>query len=85
MSSENRRAAQFAREDFHGLTMAGVERQAEQMPWGTAAEVTPIRDIDDRLLRHPGLGPITRKIQEAFFSAARGQDPRYSAWNHHVS
>jgi hypothetical protein len=37
VSPENRRAAQFAREDFHGLTMAGVERQAEQMPWGTAA------------------------------------------------
>jgi hypothetical protein len=40
VSPENRRAAQFAREDFRGLTMADVERQAEQMPWGTAAEVT---------------------------------------------
>ncbi len=40
VSPENRRAAQFAREDFRGLTMAAVERQAEQMPWGTAAEVT---------------------------------------------
>jgi hypothetical protein len=34
------RAAQFAREEFRGLTMADLERQAEQMPWGTAAEVT---------------------------------------------
>ncbi|MBV9375693.1 MAG: LLM class flavin-dependent oxidoreductase [Alphaproteobacteria bacterium] len=40
VSPENRRAAQFAREDFRGLTMADIERQAEQMPWGTAAEVT---------------------------------------------
>jgi hypothetical protein len=40
VSPENRRAAQFAREDFRGLTMADVERQAAQMPWGTAAEVT---------------------------------------------
>ena len=40
MSPENRRAAQFAREEFRGLTMADLERQAEQMPWGTAAEVT---------------------------------------------
>jgi alkanesulfonate monooxygenase SsuD/methylene tetrahydromethanopterin reductase-like flavin-dependent oxidoreductase (luciferase family) len=37
---ENARAAQFAREDFRGLTMANVERQAEQMPWGTPDEVT---------------------------------------------
>ena len=40
VSPENRTAAQFAREDFRSLTMADVERQAEQMPWGTAAEVT---------------------------------------------
>jgi hypothetical protein len=38
--AENLRAAQFAREDFRGLTMADVERQAEQMPWGTPDEVT---------------------------------------------
>ena len=40
VSPENRRAAQFARDDFRGLTMADVERQAEDMPWGTAEEVT---------------------------------------------
>jgi len=40
VSPENLRAAQFAREDFRGLTMSDVERQAEQMPWGTADEVT---------------------------------------------
>src|SRR5206468_6991855 len=40
VSPENRRAAEFAREDFRGLTMADVERQAEHIPWGTAAEVT---------------------------------------------
>jgi len=37
---ENRRAAEFAREDFRNLTMADIERQAEEMPWGTAEEVT---------------------------------------------
>ena len=40
VSPENLRAAQFAREDFRGLTMSDVERQAEQMPWGTPDEVT---------------------------------------------
>jgi alkanesulfonate monooxygenase SsuD/methylene tetrahydromethanopterin reductase-like flavin-dependent oxidoreductase (luciferase family) len=39
VSPENLRAAQFAREDFRGLTIADVERQAEHMPWGTADEV----------------------------------------------
>ena len=37
---ENLRAAEFAREDFRNLTMEDVERQAEEMPWGTADEVT---------------------------------------------
>ena len=36
---ENLPAAQFARDDFRGLTMADVERQAEHMPWGTPDEV----------------------------------------------
>ncbi|MGH7037543.1 MAG: LLM class flavin-dependent oxidoreductase [Stellaceae bacterium] len=36
---ENRAAAEFARADFRGLTMADVARQAEGMAWGTAAEV----------------------------------------------
>jgi len=40
VSPENLRAAQFAREDFRGLTMTDVERQAEHMPWGTPDEVT---------------------------------------------
>jgi len=37
---QNQRAAQFARADFRNVTMADVERQAEEMPWGTPAEVT---------------------------------------------
>jgi alkanesulfonate monooxygenase SsuD/methylene tetrahydromethanopterin reductase-like flavin-dependent oxidoreductase (luciferase family) len=36
---ENRAAAEFARQDFRNLTMEDVARQAEGMPWGTAAEV----------------------------------------------
>jgi alkanesulfonate monooxygenase SsuD/methylene tetrahydromethanopterin reductase-like flavin-dependent oxidoreductase (luciferase family) len=39
VSPENRRAVQFARADFRGMTMADVGRRAEQMPWGTADEV----------------------------------------------
>ncbi len=45
---------------------------------GTAAEVVPIRSVDDREIGEPG--PITRKIQETYFSAVRGQVDRYKDW-----
>lgn len=46
---------------------------------GTAAEVVPIRSVDDREVGEPG--PITRKIQEVFFAAVRGEVDRYKDWN----
>jgi branched-chain amino acid aminotransferase len=45
---------------------------------GTAAEVVPIREVDDRVLGEPG--PLTRRVQELFRAATRGQDPRYADW-----
>lgn len=45
---------------------------------GTAAEVVPIRSVDDRVLGEPG--PITRKLQETYFAAVRGQIDRYKDW-----
>jgi branched-chain amino acid aminotransferase len=49
---------------------------------GTAAEVVPIRSVDDRELGEPG--PITKEIQEVFFAAVRGEVDRYKDWNEHV-
>ena len=49
---------------------------------GTAAEVVPIRSVDDREIGEPG--PITRAVQEQFFSAVRGEIDRYKDWNEHV-
>src|SRR5262249_7400373 len=40
VSPENRRAAEFAREDFRNLTMADIERQAEAVPGATPSGVT---------------------------------------------
>jgi branched-chain amino acid aminotransferase len=52
---------------------------------GTAAEVVPIRSVDDRLVGRNGEpGPITRKIQEVFRSAVRGQLDRYKDWVEYV-
>ena len=47
---------------------------------GTAAEVAPIREIDDRTVGSNGRGPITKEIQTTFFSAARGEIDRYEGW-----
>ncbi len=49
---------------------------------GTAAEVTPIREIDDREIGKPG--PITRKLQGKFFEIIRGGDSRYERWLDYV-
>jgi len=45
---------------------------------GTAAEVVPIREVDDRELGEPG--PITRKVQETYFAAIKGEIDRYKDW-----
>ena len=50
---------------------------------GTAAEVVPIRSVDDREIGEPG--PITRKIQETYFATVRGQVDQYKDWLEHVS
>jgi branched-chain amino acid aminotransferase len=47
---------------------------------GTAAEVTPVREIDDRSIGDGKPGPITRRIQQTFFAATSGQLHPYSRW-----
>ena len=47
---------------------------------GTAAEVTPIRELDDRIIGEGKRGPVTEKIQTIFFDAVNGKNPHYSAW-----
>jgi branched-chain amino acid aminotransferase len=50
---------------------------------GTAAEVTPVRSVDDHELGAPG--PVTKAIQTAYFDAVRGRDPRWARWVEHVA
>ncbi len=47
---------------------------------GTAAEVTPIREIDFRQVGEGKPGPVTKKIQKEFFAAVRGELGKYSSW-----
>lgn len=51
---------------------------------GTAAEVTPIRELDDTPIGKGGRGPVTEAIQQRFFDAVLGRDPRYRDWLHFV-
>jgi len=47
---------------------------------GTAAEITPVREVDDRQVGPGKPGPITQYVQETYFRAVRGQEPRYIEW-----
>ncbi|ALD91328.1 branched-chain amino acid transaminase [Cupriavidus gilardii] len=47
---------------------------------GTAAEVTPIRELDDRVIGEGRRGPITKQIQDAFFAAVGGTNEKYQHW-----
>jgi branched-chain amino acid aminotransferase len=47
---------------------------------GTAAEVTPVRELDRITLGEGMRGPITEKIQSAFFDIVNGRNPQYAQW-----
>lgn len=47
---------------------------------GTAAEVTPIREIDGRTIGEGRPGRITRKLQAMFFDAVKGRNEKYGSW-----
>jgi branched-chain amino acid aminotransferase len=47
---------------------------------GTAAEVTPIRELDRIEIGTGSRGPITEKIQAAFFDIVNGRNPKYAHW-----
>ena len=47
---------------------------------GTAAEVTPIREVDDRTIGNGGRGPITERLQTLYFDAVHGRSPEHNDW-----
>ncbi len=47
---------------------------------GTAAEVTPVRELDGRIIGTGRPGPITRKIQSVFFDIVKGKNKKYESW-----
>jgi branched-chain amino acid aminotransferase len=47
---------------------------------GTAAEITPIRELDRVAIGAGSRGPVTEKVQNAFFDIVNGRNPKYAHW-----
>ncbi|MFW6178447.1 MAG: aminotransferase class IV, partial [Desulfohalobiaceae bacterium] len=47
---------------------------------GTAAELTPIRELDHRKIGAGKAGPVTQLLQQEFFSVVRGENLKYAGW-----
>ncbi|MFH1938597.1 MAG: branched-chain-amino-acid transaminase, partial [bacterium] len=52
---------------------------------GTAAEVTPIREIDNYQIGEGKRGPITENIQKKFFAITKGEEEKYLSWLDYIS
>ena len=47
---------------------------------GTAAEITPVREVDDRTVGAGTRGPITKRLQDRFFQVVRGPETLHAEW-----
>jgi branched-chain amino acid aminotransferase len=65
------------------LARADLYLADEMFLTGTAAEVTPVREIDERIIGEPG--PVTKTIQEKYFAIVKGEDEKYFEWLDFVS
>ena len=62
------------------ITRDELYRADEAFFTGTAAEITPIREVDHRSLGAGKPGPLTELVQARFFSAVRGENEKYGRW-----
>jgi branched-chain amino acid aminotransferase len=62
------------------LTRDQVYLADEAFFTGTAAEVTPIREIDNRKIGQGGVGPITKRLQTRYFEVVKGADTSHPEW-----
>lgn len=52
---------------------------------GTAAEITPVREVDHRIIGQGHRGPVTKRLQEEFFAIVSGKNPKYADWLTHYT
>jgi branched-chain amino acid aminotransferase len=67
------------------MTLDDLVNAGEAFFTGTAAEVTPIREVDGVTIKDGNRGPVTERIQRVFFSAVAGREERYKEWLHLVA
>lgn len=60
------------------ITRADLYTAEEVFCSGTAAEITPVREIDGRVIGDPG--PITQTLQQKYFAIVKGEDEKYYDW-----
>jgi branched-chain amino acid aminotransferase len=48
---------------------------------GTGAQVSPVVELDHRKIGGGGVGPLTKRLQDLYFRAVRGEEPRYRHWS----
>ena len=68
---------QFTRDEFYIADEAFFT--------GTAAELTPIRELDNRQIGEGKAGPVTQHLQQEFFKIVKGENPKYASWLDHYS
>jgi len=76
---------QVARDKGIPVTETDITRDecyiAEEMfLTGTAAEITPVRELDHRRIGAGTRGPVTKTMQDAFFAIVAGRDSKYESW-----
>jgi branched-chain amino acid aminotransferase len=76
---------QIARDHGHEIVERDLARAElyladEVFLSGTAAELVPVREIDDHAIGRGEPGPVTRELQRVFDDALHGRDPRYTEW-----
>jgi branched-chain amino acid aminotransferase len=66
--------------DVRPITVDDLRSAAELFFTGTAVEVTPIRDLDGSPVGSGTPGPVTLRLQQAFFEIVHGRNPSYRHW-----
>jgi branched-chain amino acid aminotransferase len=47
---------------------------------GTGAQISPIVSVDRKTINDGNIGPVTKKLQDIYFKAVKGDDPKYMDW-----
>jgi branched-chain amino acid aminotransferase len=67
------------------ITVEDLRSADELFFTGTAVEVTPIKEVDGQPVTDGRPGPITTRLQKAFFDVVHGRDPAYRHWLAYVA